>query len=115
MCKKIAYEFYCNKLFVVKHKSKYSRESAIYFDLGSEIIKETCNFLYYFNNTDIKPTELDGRNEIILPNWPNDEHIICIVNNDIPVKSLHFLYVLVNRSVLCNCKIEAETTLFWNL
>ena len=37
-CKKISYKFYCKKLFVVKHKSKYSWESVIYFDLGSDII-----------------------------------------------------------------------------
>ena len=43
-CKNIGYEFYCQELLVVKHKSKYSCESALYFNLGSEIIKENCNF-----------------------------------------------------------------------
>ena len=38
--KKIGYEFYCKELFVVKHKSKYSCESAVYFDFGSDIKKE---------------------------------------------------------------------------
>ena len=33
-CKRIGYEFYCEELCVVKHKSKYSCKSAIYFDLG---------------------------------------------------------------------------------
>ena len=32
-CKNISYEFYCEELFVVKHKSKYGCESAIYFNL----------------------------------------------------------------------------------
>ena len=36
------------------------------------------------------------------------KHIICNVTNDIPVKIPSHLYVLVNRSVLCNCGIEAE-------
>ena len=62
MCKKIGYEFCCEDLFVVKHKSKYSSESVIYFDLGPDIVKENCNFSYYFNKTDIKPTVLDGGN-----------------------------------------------------
>ena len=39
-CKRIGYEFYCEELFVVKHKSKYSCESAIYFNLNSETINE---------------------------------------------------------------------------
>ena len=41
-CKRIGYEFYCEELFVVKHKTQYSCESAIYFDLGADIIKENC-------------------------------------------------------------------------
>ena len=84
-CKKIGYEFYCEELFVVKHKSKYSCESMIYFDLGPYIVKQNCKFEIYLNKTDITPIVLDGGKEIILANWPDDNHIICIVNNDIPV------------------------------
>ena len=57
---------------------------------------------------DIIPTVLDGGNEIILANWPDDKHIICNINNDIPVRIPSHPYVLVNRSVLCNCGIEVE-------
>ena len=64
-CKRIGYEFYCEKLFIVKHKSKYSCESAIYFDLDSEITKENCKLFFYYNKTDITPTVLDGGHEII--------------------------------------------------
>ena len=46
-CKRTGYEFYCQELFVVEHKSKYSCESAIYFDLSPEIIKENCKFDFY--------------------------------------------------------------------
>ena len=62
----------------------------------------------YYNKTDITPTVLDDGNEIILANWPNNKHIICNINNDIPVRIPSHPYVLVNRSVLCNCGIEAE-------
>ena len=50
-CKKIGYEFYCKELFVVRHKSRYSCESAIYFDLDKEIIKQNCEFKFYYNKT----------------------------------------------------------------
>ena len=43
-----------------------------------------------------------------MANCPSDKHIICHVNNDIPVKIPSHPYVLVNRSVLCNCRIEAD-------
>ena len=107
-CKRIGYDFYCEKLFVVKHKSSYSCEIAIYFNLTTDIIKNNCNFNFCFNKTDITPTVLDGGDEIVLANWPNNKHIICNVNNDIPVKIPSHPYVLVNRSVLCNCCIEAD-------
>ena len=92
----------------MKNKTSYSCESAIYFNLDTDIIKENCNFKFYFNKTDNTPTILDGGNEIFLANWPNDKHIICNVNNDIPVKTPSHPYVLVTRSVLCNCSIEAD-------
>ena len=107
-CQKIGYEFYCEELFVVKYKSSYSCESAIYFNLTTDIINDNCNFDFYFNKTDVTPTVLDGGDEIVLANWPNDKHIICNVNNDIPVKIPSHPYVLVNRRVLCNCRIEAD-------
>ena len=58
----------------------------IYFDLAQDIIKENFKFAYYFNKIDIAPMVLDVGNEIILANWLDDKHIICNVNNDIPVK-----------------------------
>ena len=90
-CKKIGYEFYCEELFVVRHKSRYSCKSAIYFDLDKEIIKHNCEFKFYYYKTDVTPTVLNGRNEIILANWPDDKHIICTINNDIPIKIMSHL------------------------
>ena len=107
-CKKIGYEFYCKELFVVKHKSRYSCESVIYFNLDAETVKENCEFKFYYNKLDITATVLDGGYEITLANWPNDKYIICNINNNIPVRIPSHPYVLVNRSVLCNCGIEAE-------
>ena len=64
--------------------------------------------MFYYNKTDITSTVLDHGNEIILANWPNDKHIICTINNDIPIEIPSHPYILVNRSVLCNCGIEVE-------
>ena len=51
-----------------------------------DIIRNNCDFDFHFNNTEITPTVLDGGDVIILANWPNDKHLICNINNDIPVK-----------------------------
>ena len=89
-------------------KSKYSCKSTIYYDLSPDIIKENCKFIFYFNKTDITLTVLDGGNETIVANWPNDKHIICNINNNIPIKIPSHPYVLVNRNVLCKCGIEVK-------
>ena len=107
-CKGIGYEFYCKELFMVKHKSRYSCESVIYFNLNVETIKENCKFKFHYNKTDITHTVLDGGNEIILANWPNDKHITCNINNDILIKIPSNPYVFITRTVLCNCGIEVE-------
>ena len=70
-CKRIGYEYYCEELFVVKSKSKYSHASTLYFELDKQMIKENCIFDYYFNKTDVKPSILDGGYEIVLANWPS--------------------------------------------
>ena len=114
-CKYIGYEFYCEELFVVKHKSIYSCKRAIYFNLGSEIIKENCNFAYYFNKTDIKPAVLDGGNEIILANWPNNKHIKCNINNDISSQNTQLpLCFSEQKCIMQLCNQRWKIIFFWN-
>ena len=107
-CKRISYEYFCEELFVVKSKHQYSCASAVYFNSNHDI-KENCDFYYYHNKTDITPSVLDGGKQIILVNWPNCKKIICTYNNNIPVSIPSHPYVLLNRNVLCNCNIEAES------
>ena len=109
MCKRIGYEYYCEELFVIKSKMRYSCASTIYFNLESDVIKANCEFQYYYNKTDIKPTVLDGGFQIILANWPNYRKIMCSHNNNIPINIPGHPYVLMNQSILCNGDIEAES------
>ena len=106
--KKMGYEYFCEELFAVKSKNKYSCASTIYFNLNHEI-KENCDFNFYFNKTDVKPSVLDGGHQIILANWPSYKRIICTHNNNIPVDIPSHPYVLLDRSILCKCDIEAES------
>ena len=109
MCKIIGYEYYCKELFVVKSKTRYSCASTIYFNLESDVIKENCKFLYYYNKTDIKPTMylmVDFRS--FWQTEPSYRKIMCSHNNNIPINIPGHPYVLMNRSILCNCDVEAE-------
>ena len=96
------------KLFVVKSKSKYSCTSALYFQLDKQTLKDNCVFDYYYNKTDVKPSILDGGHEIVLANWPSFKRIVCSTHNNIPIEIPSHPYVLLNRTILCNCIIEAE-------
>ena len=58
-CKRIGYDYFCEELFVVKSKHRYSCASAVYFNLEEEI-KQNCEFEFYFNKTNITPSVLDG-------------------------------------------------------
>ena len=109
MCKMIGYECYCEELSVVKSKSKYSCTSALYFQLDKETIKDNCIVDYYYNKTDVKPSILDGGHEIVLANWPSFKRIVSSTHNNIPIEIPSHPYVLLNRTILCNCIIEAES------
>ena len=52
---------------------------------------------------------MDGGHQIILANWPSYKRIICTHNNNIPVNIPSHPYVLLDRNILCNCDIEAES------
>ena len=42
-CKRIGYEYFCEELFMVKIKHRYSCASAVYFNSNCDI-KENCDF-----------------------------------------------------------------------
>ena len=109
MCKQIWHSYYCEELFLVKHKSKHSCESAIYYNLSKEVINEYCTFKYFYNTT-VMPSVLDGGPQIPLVNILTPKRLICTYASDMvhPVPSLD--YVLVNRSMLCNCHMESGLT-----
>ena len=107
-CKRISYKYFCEELFVVKSKHQYSCASAVYFNSNHDI-KENCDFYYYHNKTNIAHSLLDRGKQIILVNWPKYKRIICTFNNNIPVNIPSHPYILLDRNVLCNCNIEAES------
>ena len=96
-CKRIGYEHFCEELFVVKSKHKYSCASAVYFNLEYEI-KQNCEFNFHFNKTNVMPSVLDGGHQIILANWPSYKRIFCTHNNNILVNIPSHHYVLLDRT-----------------
>ena len=81
----------------------------MYFHLDRQTIKDNCVFDYFSDKRDVKPSILDGGYEIVLANWPSFKRIVCSTHNNIPIEIPSHPYVLLNRMVLCNCIIEAES------
>ena len=83
--KHVGYDYYCEEPFTVKDKSRYNCETAVFLDLFTDVIKKNCQFMYYLNDTTIKPAACLGGKEIIVANWLNKKSIECTSNSDIPV------------------------------
>ena len=105
MCKQILHSYYCEELFLVKHKSKHSCESAIYYNLS----KEVCSFKYFYNTT-VMLSVLDGGPQILLANILTPKRLICTYALDMACPVPSHDYVLVNRSILCNFHMESGLT-----
>ena len=76
MCKQIWHTYYCEELFLVKHESKHSCGSAIYYNLTQDVINRYCTFSYFYNTT-IMPSILDGGPLILLANMLTPKRLIC--------------------------------------
>ena len=76
MCKQIRHTYYCEQLFLIKHKSKHSCESAIFYNLTGDVVYSVCQFDYFYNIT-VPPSVLDGGSTILLANMLSPKRPIC--------------------------------------
>ena len=109
MCKQISHIYFCEELFLVKHKTKHSCESALFYELNSELVKQNCKFKFYFN-TSVIPSVLDGGSKIVLANMLNDKRLICTYDQGLAKPLPSSPYVLVDRRILCHCHIQSGLT-----
>ena len=76
MCKNIRHIYYYEELFVIKHKSRHSCVSAIFYNLGPTTITQNCKFDYYYNTT-VLPVTSDGGRDILLANFHGPRSLKC--------------------------------------
>ena len=108
MCKSIRHTYYCEELFVVKHKSRHSCASAIFYDLGPEEVVQKCQFDYIYNTT-MPPTVLDGGRSLLLANFHGPRSLKCnSKNGGLPKPAPEHVYAVVDRSFLCDCQLDLE-------
>ena len=97
MCKSIGYIYYCEELFVVKHKSKHSCAGAIFYELGSQQLIKNCKFDYMYNAT-VPPVILDGGRDVLLANFHGPRSLKCTsINGGLAKPAPEHTYAVVNR------------------
>ena len=108
MCKSIRYIYYCEELFVIKHKSRHSCVSAIFYNLGPATVIKNCKFDYYYNIT-VPPIILDGGRDVLLANFHGPRSLKCSsVNGGLAKPAPENTYAVVNREFLCDCQLDME-------
>ena len=112
MCKSIRHIYYCEELFVIKHKSRHSCVSAILYNLGPATITKICKFDYYYNTT-VPPVILDGGIDMLLANFHGPRALKCSsVNGDLSKPAPEIIYAVVNREFLCDCQLDLDMQVF---
>ena len=105
MCKQIRHTYYCEELFLIKHKLKHSCESAIFYNLTADVVHSVCQFDYFYNIT-VPPSILDGGSNILLANMLSPKRLIYTEDFPMAQPLPSHPYVLVNRLILCNCHLQ---------
>ena len=102
MCKNIGYIYYYEELFVVKHKSKHSCASAIFYELGPQQVIKNCKFYYMYNAT-------DGGRDVLLANFHGPRSLKCTsINGGLAKPAPEHTYAVVSREFLYDCQLDLE-------
>ena len=108
MCKSIRHIYYCEELFVIKHKSRHSCVSAIFYNLGPATTTKNCKFDYYYNTT-VPPVILDEGRDVLLANFHGPRSLeSSSVNGGLAKPAPEHTYAVVNREFLCDCQLDLE-------
>ena len=105
-CLKVSHVYFCERLFLIKHHTEHTCESAIYHKQSEEMIKEKCDIRYY-PYLDPQPAILDDGNHLLLGNLPRPWTILCEHDDQIPNSLKGDPYVIIKKSDLCGCSISA--------
>ena len=104
MCKSIRFTYYCEELFVVRQNSATGCVSAIFCDLGPNMVTESCTFKYMFD-TRVPPTILDGGKNLLLANFHGPRSLKCDTEDGgLAEPAPEHTYAVVSKEFLCYCQ-----------
>ena len=93
---------------MVKHKSKHSCLSTIFYNLGPCVVMENCKFHHMYNAT-VPPVILDEGKEVLLEIFYGKRPLKCASQNGGLAKPIPaHTYAVVQREFLWNCQLDLE-------
>jgi len=109
-CRYLGLIWYCEERFLVKHRSKFTCASAVFFQMEDALLRELCEFEYSFNKT-VVPSILDGGRHLVLANMPGQKYLRCFDNvARKPLPSKQSDYMIIDKETLCGCDVETDLT-----
>ena len=104
-CKHIGHEYFCESVFLVKHKTSHSCESAIFFNLQPDIINDNCDFRFFCNIIP-KAAVLDAGETLLLRKLNKVCYLQCTEHNNTPMPKSADDYTVISGSLMCDCQLQ---------
>ena len=106
-CFKIDTKYYCETSLMIKNRGYDSCAKVIYTDEPQHIIKERCDFKYFYN-IEPKPQVIVGKTEVLIANLPLPWTFDCKdgVNQNNIVSGPP--YAVLKRNIFCSCSMESD-------
>ena len=96
------------KSYLWLHNSSTGCASAIFYDLGPNMVTESCTFKYMFD-TKVPPTILDAGKNLLLTNFHGPRSMKCDTEDGGLAKPApEHTYAVVSREILCDCQLDLE-------
>ena len=105
-CRRFSTTYYCGNLFLVTHRSEHTCESAIYWNKSASLINEKYNFEYDHELTP-ESRVLDTGAYLLLAGLPIPWTFCCTKERQIPNPTEGSPYIIIKRTQLCLCLINA--------
>ena len=92
---------------MLRQSGDHSCESAIYFDMDVDLVKQLCDFRV-FHSLEVKPKILENNKTILLANVPAKWQYKCAQDKHMPREVVRARYVQLAKSYLCFCTITMQ-------
>ena len=112
-CPKIGTVYFCETLFLTKHKSEHTCESAIYQYEHRDLIKQKCKFNYILN-LEPDPELMDAGNHFLLSHLPEPWSVHCKHSDQLPGPLKVSNYTVILKSDMCGCEIQSGVDIIWH-